>query len=61
MTNIHQFPPIQATSTNDLIKELRDRLAGMSDTQRKFYLGEVSDGYCPSCGTEEVDEHFCKQ
>lgn len=55
MTNINQFPPLSVISTNDLIAELRDRLAGMSDTQRKFYLMEILDGYAEERNIESSD------
>lgn len=51
---INQFPPLPALPTNSIINEIRDRLAGMSDTQRKFWLAEVCDGYCRECGSDEI-------
>jgi len=42
----------QELATQELIDELRDRMAGMKQRDRETVLDSIRDGYCVNCGAE---------
>jgi hypothetical protein len=48
--------------TQELIDELRDRMASILPDERKVIFEKVMDGYCPVCGEfEETRKCYCRK
>jgi hypothetical protein len=50
---------LSEASTQQLVDELRDRMAGMSAEDRVYLFSKMTDGYCFYCGSETEAACHC--